>query len=425
MGVALLLCVLMVPAGGTPAIEGSLETGGYVYPYQRNYFSGLSTQYRIYQNVSFDTAFNDSFSFRFNSRAAYQSLKLEAPDNWILNFYYGYLDYHTDAFTLQIGRIMDFRNLVYVYFDGLNIEGVIQLADQRLTLGCYGGFIVKDDYLEEDGGNYASPKNYSSSDYRSIFIKQRSGDYVAGTRLGFYSPKAGIFGLDYQVIFNHNDLAEHYVSLNAETMFSKMVKIYGYGTMDIAGMLPSNTLAAVQVTPVDFFSVALEHEYYRPVFLKNSYFWNYFKPYGNQEASLTFLFFISKPMILDLAYGLILYDSTSEMGNHFTCGFEHRDFHSIGINIQGELLFGPEGNKMSIQAMLRRRIYIFTFIGGGGIEFYNDDAIDSGYKRGYFATLGSDIEILRNLVLSATGEYMSDPDYRYNLRGIFSLKYNF
>ena len=112
--------------------------------------------------------------------------------------------------------------------------------------------IVKDDYLEQYENPYVL-RTFNSTDYRNLFITQRLGDYVAGVDLSLYAPKAVIFGADYQIVFNHNALAEHYASLNIETAFSKKVKLYGYGTMDLVQLLPSSTLAAIQIDPVDTF----------------------------------------------------------------------------------------------------------------------------------------------------------------------------
>ena len=297
--------VFIAPAWGEPKIEGTLETAGYVYsPRPYDFAGSASTQYRIYENVSFDAAFNESWGFHFNSRFGYQSQKREAPDNWLLNFYYGYVEYDSDRFNFQFGRIMDFANLVYLYFDGARAEGKVKIGENRLNLGFYGGVIVRDDYLEEYGNPYVL-RTFNSADYRSLFIRQRLGDYVAGASVSIHAPKAGIFGVDYQVVLNRNALAEHYASFNFETMFSKKIRLYGYGTLDLVALLPSNTLAAVQIDPVDAFSLVVAHEYYRPVFLKNSYFWSYFEPYGNQEASATFIFPISKPLVLDARYGVI------------------------------------------------------------------------------------------------------------------------
>lgn len=422
---ALILVSSAAPALAEAKIGGTLETGGYVYsPRPYDFLGATSTQYRIYENVSFDAAFNENWGFHFNSRFGYQSQKREAPDSWLLNFYYGYLEYDSDRLDFQIGRIMDFTNLVYLYFDGARIEGRVKSGETGISLGLYGGFIVRDDYLEEYGNPYVL-RTFNSTDYRSLFISQRTGDYVAGASVSVQAPKAGIFGAEYQVVFNRNALAEHYASLNFETTFSKKVRLYGYGTLDLVALLPSNTLAAVQIDPADAFSLIVAHEYYRPVFLKSSYFWSYFEPYGNQEASATFIFPISKPLVLDLKYGVVMYDATSEPGHEASARIEHRDIGRFGIRAETTFITGPEGNLVTLQMTVRRRVLMLGLVAGGGIEFYNDGGLTDGYSRGYFAALGADIEIIKQVILSLNGECSGNRDTRYDLRGSFSLKYNF
>src|SRR4030042_1588853 len=164
-----LILIRRVPSGAAPTIEGSLETGGYVYSPQQYGFAGTGTEYRIYENVAFDAAFNDNWSFHFDSRAGYQSQKREAPDHWILNLYYSYLEYRSDSFGFQFGRIMDFNNLIYLYFDGCLLTNTITISGSKLILDLYGGVIVKDDYLKEYR-NDLSFRPFSSVDYRNLFI---------------------------------------------------------------------------------------------------------------------------------------------------------------------------------------------------------------------------------------------------------------
>lgn len=417
--------VCIAPAWAEAKIEGTLETAGYVYtPRSYDFLGSSTTQYRIYENVSFDAAFNENWGFRFNSRFGYQSQKREAPDNWLLNFYYGYLEYDSDRIDFQLGRIMDFTNLVYLYFDGARVQGNVKAGESRLSLGVYGGVIVRDDYLEEYGNPYVL-RTFNSADYRSLFISQRTGDYVAGASVSIHAPQAGIFGADYQIVFNRNALAEHYASLSIETTFSRKIRLYGYGTLDLVGLLPSNTLAAFQADPVDAFSLVVAHEYYRPVFLKNSDFWSYFDPYGNQEVSATLIFPISKPLVLDARYGIIMYDSASEVGHEVSARIEHRNVKRFGIRAETTFITGPEGNLVTLQMTVRRRVLMLGLMAGGGIEFYNDGKLTAGYSRGYFATLGADIEILKQVILSLNGECSGNRETRYDLRGTLSLKYNF
>lgn len=406
------------------SIEGSLETTGNFYSSHNEYYNRTRTEYRVYENVAFDATFNENWFFRFNSRAAYQTQKGGSGGNWLFNFFYGYLDFESDKFAMQLGRIMDFDNLVYLYFDGINLEGKIPIGEHRLTLDVYGGFVVKDDYVEE----YHNPwmlRTFNSIDYRNIFISQRSGDYVAGCKLELLASAAGIFGAEYQLIFNGGRLAEQYVSLNFETLFSKKFKLNGYGTLDLVEKLPSNTLLAMQIIPLDLLTIVFEHEYYRPVFIKNSYFWVYFEPYGNQQATARLIFLISKLLTFDVKYGAIMYDSTPKVGNEISLNLEHRDIAKFGLRVNAEMIIGPEGNLITVQAMVKRKIFVFDLLAGGGVQFYNDESVTKGLSPGYFATIGADISIIKSLVLSATGDFSGNEDYRYNVRGNLSLKYLF
>lgn len=406
------------------SIDGSLETTGNFYTTHNQYYNSSKVEYRAYENVAFDVTFDPNWFFRFNSRVVYQTQKSGATGNWIFNFFYGYLDFSGEKFGFQLGRIQDFNNLSYLCFDGINLEGKIGGDERRLTLDLYGGFIVKDDYLEE----YRNPwllRSFNSTDYRNLFIRQRIGDYVAGLKAEFFVKDAVMVGAEYQIIFNHNALAEHYVSLNFETMFSKKIKLYGYGTLDLVEVRPSNTLFGVQINPIDLLSIVLEHEYYRPVFIKDSYFRTHFEPYGNQEASARLIFFVSKPLTIELKYGAVIYDSEPAIGNELSCNLEHTDIFKFALKIGADMIVGPEGNIITAQAMIRRRFFIFTVLAGGGAEFYNDRSLTAGLSTGYFATLGTDIELIRSLVLSAAGSIAGNEEYRYDLRGNLSLKFMF
>ncbi len=406
------------------SIEGSLETTGNFYTSHNEYYNRTRTEYRVYENIAFDAAFNENWSFHFNSRAAYQTQKGGSQGNWLFNFFYGYLDFESEKFNAQLGRIMDFENLVYLYFDGLNLEARIPAGEHKVTLNLYGGFVVKDDYVEE----YRNPwslRTYNSTDYRNLFLTQRRGDYVAGFKAEVMAKDIGIFGAEYQILFNGGRLAEHYASINFETMFSKKVRLYGYGTLDLVELLPANTLAAIQVYPSEKLTIVVEHEYYRPVFIKDSYFRTYFEPYGNQQASLRFVVMPSKLLSIDLKYGAILYDAAKEVGNEVSVALEHRDIRKFGLRLSAEAILGPEGNLITVQAMVKRRVLVFDLMAGGGAQFYNDTSIARAMSPGYFATIGSDITIIKSLVLSATGEFSSNEDYPYLFRGNLSLKYLF
>ena len=104
---------------------------------------------------------------------------------------------------------------------------------------------------------------------------------------------------------------------------------------------------------------------------------------------------------------------------------EHRNVKRFGIRAETTFITGPEGNLVTLQMMVRRRVLMLGLMAGGGIEFYNDAKLTDGYSRGYFATLGADIEILKQVILSLNGECSGNRETRYDLRGTFSLKYNF
>jgi len=54
------------------------------------------------------------------------------------------------------------------------------------------------------------------------------------------------------------------------------------------------------------------------VFLKNTYFWVYFKPYGNQDVNAKLIFFLSKLLTFDVKYGVIMYESVTAVGNELS-----------------------------------------------------------------------------------------------------------
>jgi hypothetical protein len=120
-----------------------------------------------------------------------------------------------------------------------------------------------------------------------------------------------------------------------------------------------------------------------------------------------------------------MYEAVSAVGNELSASLEHRDIWKFGMKLNMDLIAGPEGNLITLQMVLKRRILFFDLLAGGGVEFYNDKGLTSGLDRGYFATLGADLEIVKPVILSATGEFSSNKEYRYNFRGNASLKYLF
>ena len=89
------------------------------------------------------------------------------------------------------------------------------------------------------------------------------------------------------------------------------------------------------------------------------------------------------------------------------------------------MLNGPEGDTRTLQLNLRRPVSIIKLNAGGGIIYYREDTGIDEFSRSFYCTFGIDSEITESLLLSITGDYYKAPDYDYNIRGIFSIKYIF
>ncbi len=432
-----LIVIINFAAFSSPKYSGSLDTTVYTYSSEKEDLSGTEPSTKVYEKILLNINFSDDIVFHTNNRIAYRTSKNEDPEQWDFNLFYGFLDYTiTDDFNIKIGRIMDINSLVYSFYDGSNIEYKFNFSKHKFTVDIYGGLTVNDDYLEDENETYG----FNSFDYRNLYIEQRYGDYIGGAKANYLANGIGILNIDYQVIYNDNSLAEQYLSLDFDTLFSKKIILYGYGTFDLVDKTAANSLAAGQINPIDFLSVLIEHEYYRPVYIKDSFFWSYFEPYGNQELSGTLIFYISKLMTFDIKYGKIFYDSSDDCGDEVTGNFEHRGLYQFGIRLNGDYITGPEGDKITGQVILKRRFFNIDAIGGGGAVVYDEDKVvlsastDDLSKGilvhtrspiGYFATLGAEMEIFDDIILTADGEYYNNRKYSYDLRGIFSLKYIF
>jgi hypothetical protein len=403
-----------------PKVSGLLDTTVYTYSTENEDLSGTESSYRMHEGIILDLDFSDKFSFHTNNRITYRTNDLEDSEQLDLNLYYGYLDYQMDRTILQVGRIMDVNNLIFTCYDGTCVQHGFSFSKYRFTVDLYGGLMVNDDYLEDE----KYPYGFNSFDYRNLFIEQRQGDYIGGAKANVIARGIGIFSVDYQMIYNDSALAEQYVSCDFDTLFSKRIKFYGYGTFDLIEPSPSNTLVASRIQIVDSLSVILEHEYYRPVYIKDSYFWSYFKPYGSQELSALLVYAITQAMIVDVRYGKILYDGDEETGDEISASFEHRGFYELSMKATTEYITGPEGDRITAQVFLKRRIFKLDALAGGGVVNYNEGEPDS-FTTAYFAMVGADMKALENVVLSATGEYYNNPEYTYDLRGLFSVKYLF
>ncbi len=405
-----------------PKISGFSDTSFYIYGTENEDLSGTETYYRGHESIVLDIDFSQKLSFHTNNRVTYRSNTYEDEEQVDLNLFYGYIDYQaSDKLGLQCGRIMDVSNLSYTYYDGGNIEYRMNVSKNRFTLDVYGGLIVNDDYLEDE--NY--PYGFNSFDYRNFLIEQRTGDYLGGTKVNLFSRGIGIFTLNYQMLYNEGALAEQYASFDFDTLFSRRVKFYGYGTYDLIEPSPANMLAAAQVNPLDSLSLIMEYEYIRPVYIKDSYFWSYFEPYGSQEVSALIIYSITPAMILDLKYGRIFYEADGKQGDEVSGSFEHRELFGFGVKLTGEYITGPEGERALAQIVLKRKISLLNILAGGGTIFYYEDELASSYSQAYFALLGADMNILTRLLLSATGEYYNNPKYAYDVRGLISAKYLF
>lgn len=437
------------PLFSLPNINGSLDTTVYIYSSENEDFTGTETKSKISETLFLNADLYKNLSFHTNNRFNYWTAENDNPDRYEINLYYGYVDYAPlENFNTQLGRIMDLNSLMYSIYDGANFEFLFNIFDTKLTLDIYGGLVVNDDYLENDdpyGNNsfdYRNIFNFDKvSNYRDLLMKERKGDYICGTKADFLLKNIGIFAVEYQSTYNQYDLAEQYVSLDFDTLFSKKIVLYGYGVIDLIDKKPSNTLAAAQYNYSDFLSVILEHEYFRPVYIKDSYFWSYFEPYGYQQASGTFIFNISKLLKVDIKYGKIIYDAESKTGDEYSANITHRNIYGFTVNLNGDYYTGPEGDQILSEATLNKRISIFDLFAGGGIIYYSDKnlshtldtdyfsknyrEIKNSFNDGYYGSLEAEMNILKNLIFSATGEYYNNPKYYYDLRGILSLKYIF
>jgi hypothetical protein len=415
-----ILLLLSFPIWSYPKVSGLLDTTVYTYSTENEELSGTESSYRIHEGVILDIDFSERFSFHTNNRITYRTNELEDSEQLDLNLYYGYLDCQMGTTTMQVGRIMDVNNLIFTCYDGARVQHGFTLSKHRFTVDLYGGLMVNDDYLEDE----KYPYGFNSFDYRNLFIEQRQGDYIGGAKANVLARGIGIFSIDYQMIYNDSALAEQYVSCDFDTLFSKRIKFYGYGTFDLIEPSPSNTMVASRIQVVESLSVILEHEYYRPVYIKDSYFWSYFKPYGSQEVSALLIYAITPAMIADVRYGKILYDGDDETGDEISGSFEHRGFFDFSMKVTTEYITGPEGDRLTAQIFLKRRIFKLDALAGGGVVYYSEDELDS-FSTAYFAILGADMKALENVMLSATGEYYNNPNYTYDLRGLFSVKYIF
>ncbi|MFC1669573.1 hypothetical protein ACFL20_04220 [Spirochaetota bacterium] len=416
------ILIYSAPLWSYPTVSGFSDTSVYVYSSERDDLGGTQTKARIHEGVMLNVDFMKQLSFHTFNRITVRTDTNENPDMWDLNIYYGYLEYDfSKDLIFQFGRIMDISNLAFTFYDGVNLEYKLKFSNHKANLFTYVGFVVNDDYLEHEN----SIHDFSSFDYRSLFTKQRNGDYTTGAKANIFLNKLGIIALDYQVLFNENKLAEQYVNFNFDTFFSKMIRAYGYVNIDTIDNLPSNSHIAVRINPLDKFSYIFEYEYSRPVFLKDSFFWAYFIPYGAHSLNNIFLYIINKDMTVDFQYSALLYDATDESGHEISTKFIHRDIFDFTLKFYFGFLTGPEGHKIKTQVFGARRIWIIDAIAGFGAVFYSDDEELNSFSQSYYLSLGARSRIMKSLVLSFNSEFYANPKYYYDTRMVFSVKYLF
>ncbi len=416
------------PAFAKTDIDGMFDLSTSIYSTINEDRSDTDTNYRPYGSLLLNIAFNDKFSFHTNDRIVYRGLETEKdanedPENLDLNAYYGYINYRVNnKVNIQLGRIMDVANLVYSYYDGLNLRFKTDLGNGSFWTNVYGGLLVNDDYLDDEETLYG----YNSFDVRNFSIEQRTGDYICGAQVNYFLKRRFIVSLDYQMTMNDNSLAEQYVSLDFDTFFSQRIKLYGFGTLDTIEKKPSASLAGIRVNPLKLISLSVEHEYYRPVFIKDSYWWLYFESLAHQSYNGILYFFFSPIVTLTTKYSRLIYEGDSETGNDISATLEDRKILGFSISLTGEFLKGPEGEKRTGMGAIERRFFNFIDIrAGGGMVQYTEDPESGDLSSGYLVRGDLGINFDNRLIISADAEYFNNPKYLYDTRFFISVKYLF
>lgn len=428
-GLFLFILILSFHQGfAKPGFDGMFDMSVYTYSTVTEDRTGTDTNYRPYGSLLLDITFNDKFSFHTNDRVIYRGYEIEKdgnedPEDLDLNAYYGYVNYAlNNKINIQFGRIMDINNLVYSYYDGFNVRYTTDAGNKKFWTNVYGGLLVNDNYLDDEETIYG----FNSFDIRNFYIDQRTGDYVTGAKINFLLKKIFVFSMDYQVTMNENSLAEQYLSLDFDTFFSKIIKLYGFGSFDTIEKKPSTSLAGIRISPLKLISISVEHEYYRPVFIKDSYWWLYFEPLGHQSLNGTLHFFFSPILTLETKYSRLTYESESEKGNEISAVFENRNIIGFSISLTGEYLKGPEGEKRTGIGTVKRRFFNFADISAGcGFVQYTEDPDSSSFLTGYVLRGALGIRFFNRLIVSADAEYFNNPKYLYDIRSLLSVKYLF
>ncbi|MDH5716598.1 MAG: hypothetical protein OEZ22_03055 [Spirochaetia bacterium] len=421
--------------------EGALQTVIHTYsvgtvdPQTDKTKSKLSA--RVDQNIFLDFGNRavDGMSFHTNNRVSYTTEKNGEIDQFYYEMFYTYFDRKDGKLHWQAGRIFNVNSFSMNNYDGFNIS--YNIIDD-LTLGVFAGFIVKDDYVE----SLDKEQRFNSFDYRNFFIDERGGDIIEGFRANYASKVFGTYQLEYQASQNFYRLVEHYVSIDADTpLFYNIFQFYGYGLFDLEAGLPAGAIAGFNIMPLDYLYFDLEYEYYRPVFLSDS-FWALFETFSSHEGRLKTTGKINSYFYVSLAYGALIFPkpdqkkSTGEqhtitqeaesMGHSVELSVKHYNFYKFGFNFLTEYLKSPLGDNLKTMFEVNRDFNYVKIILGGGAIFYQAEYNDPIFsKKGFFGTLGAERTFFKSLNLNGYMEFYNNFKYDFDLRGIVSITYNF
>ncbi|MES0489425.1 MAG: hypothetical protein ABUK01_05490 [Leptospirales bacterium] len=406
-----------------PVLRGGLDTTFYGASAENPGFTKSNFNGIFHQNAHakiYDPEKNKG-SFNVNTRISYQTYSFEGMDPLDVQLFYGYFEYQfTDNFGMRIGRLIDFQNLGLTYFDGASFEFKIPKAN--LDFHIYGGYILNDDYILKE----AEISSLSSLDYRNMVLPQREGDYIEGVDVSYKLPKVAILNLEWQARQNNAAMAEHYLSADLETVtYLKILKTYAYGVFDLIDLMPAQTLEGFQISVTESLHLFLEHEYFRPVFLQDSY-WSMFPPLANNEVRAKLLYLLSKYFSVEAGYGGIFYaPEKSEIGHSVFLSLIHNRLAGFKVRLDTEYITGPLDNRFRNMLLLTKDLKFLFLILGGGLEYYNVDEYHTGYKTAYFLSGGGEIRFSKKFDTTLLVEYYSNPRYVYNVKGLIKGRYRF
>ncbi|MDH5719205.1 MAG: hypothetical protein OEZ13_01160 [Spirochaetia bacterium] len=407
--------------------EGALQTVVHTYSSGKvnsetgEPYSDLSA--RVEQSIFLDFGNRslDGMSFHTNNKISYRTEKNGMLEQFYYNLYYAYFDRKEDKLHWQAGRIFSINSFSLTHYDGLNIEYEIL---KNLTIGAYGGFIVHDDYIE----NVEEKKRYNSFDYRTIFLDERGGDNIEGARVSYIDSEYGGYQLDYQIVQDSGKIAEHYISSNIDTtVFLNMFQFYSYVLFDFEEMLPASALSGLKILPENYLVFILEHEYYRPVFLSDSFWAKTFDPYDTNEGRFKTVTMIDDYFNISLSYGAIFYQVEKKKPAHSVqLLLNHYNLSKFNLKFLTEYVNSVLGDQLKSQFQLMRDFDYVIASFGGGMIFYQED-IDKKplSSKGFFLDLGLKRKLYKVVELSLFAEAYNNFKYDFDLRGIFAVKYKF